>query len=69
MMSMVLLKKKVGRDETENRNDVEDIDAENGQNEGDGKDEGDGDGDDDGEEDGEEEQVNLDGIHSTLSYF
>ncbi|KAL5539523.1 hypothetical protein UlMin_045178 [Ulmus minor] len=63
---------KVGEDETENGNDVEDIDAENGQNEGededegdgdgedegdgDGEDEGDGDGDDDGEEDGDDEE-------------
>ncbi|XP_015886890.3 ATPase family AAA domain-containing protein At1g05910 isoform X1 [Ziziphus jujuba] len=45
---------KVGQDETENGNDIEDNDADDGQNEGEAEDEGDG--DDDGEEDGDDEE-------------
>ncbi|XP_062107799.1 ATPase family AAA domain-containing protein At1g05910 isoform X2 [Humulus lupulus] len=41
---------KVGEDDTENGNDIEDIDVSDGQNEGEG------DGDDDGEEDGDDEE-------------
>ncbi|EXB68718.1 ATPase family AAA domain-containing protein [Morus notabilis] len=50
---------KIGEDETENGNDIEEIDADDDQNEGEGvgedEDEGEGDGDDDGEEDGDDE--------------
>ncbi|KAF3455401.1 hypothetical protein FNV43_RR00025 [Rhamnella rubrinervis] len=47
---------KVGEDETENGNDIEDNDPDDGQNDGEAEDEGDGDGDDDGEEDGDDEE-------------